>query len=536
MATLEQLSTALVNADKAGDVEAATALAQEIKRLRAAPAEESQQSQDLRSELSQASNSLTGEIENLDKARYDALPGWQKPLVALSDIATLTTDGATMGFGDKAAAAMRAPFTDKSYEEELASMRELTQDARNRAQGAGTVAEIAGAVRMPMSLAGRGVTLAGRFGTGAMTGAKGLASRAGLMAAEGATYGAGSAAGHDEDIATGATIGAIGGAGGSVLGDTISAGISKAHSLIKGKPKVPDLTALKTQAKEAYDQAEKAGVIFKPEGIQQLATDIKADLADFGYLPDLQPRVAAVLKEVDRLGEGNVTLKGVDLLRRVADNARASKEPSEKAIGNMIIGKIDDFIENVNQTHVLAGDPMRGAAALKKARSLWARISKNQKLANAIEDAADDAAAAGSGSNIENRIRARVKKLQKDRGFTPDERAAMKTVVRGTPGQNALRLAGKFAPTGAVSGVLSGGAGYGLAGPIGLGLPLIGAGAKYLADRGSRQGVEALELLIRSGGDASALKAAQGTLARLTQPQREALARLIIGGTVTAGN
>lgn len=39
MATLEQLSTALINADKAGDTHAATSIAQEIKKMRAAPAQ-----------------------------------------------------------------------------------------------------------------------------------------------------------------------------------------------------------------------------------------------------------------------------------------------------------------------------------------------------------------------------------------------------------------------------------------------------------------------------------------------------------------
>lgn len=497
---------------------------------------ESQQSQDARAAMSEASNSLTGTIDNIDKTRYDALPEWQKPLVAAQDTAALLGDGLTMGFGDKAVAAVRAPFTDKTYEQELAGARDLTQGARNRAQGAGTLAEITGAVAAPMAAVSRGATIAGRFGTSAMTGAKGVAARAGLMAGEGAAYGAASAAGHDTDLGEGAITGAIGGAGGSVLGDTISAGLSKAHKAIKGKPNVPDLAVLKTQAKEAYEQADKAGVIFKPEGIQRLSGDIKSELADFGYLPDLQPRVAAALKEVDRLSEGNVTLKGVDLLRRVADNVRASKEPSEKAIGNMIISKVDEFIENARPSEIMSGNAMEGAAALKKARGLWSRVSKNQRFLNAIEEARDNAGTAGSGSNIENNTRQSIKRLQRDRGFTPDERAAMRQIVRGTPGQNALRLAGKFAPTGVVSGVLSGGAGYGLAGPLGAALPLAGAGAKALADRGSRQGVGALETLIRSGGDAAALEAAQGTLARLTQPQREAIARFVLGSAVTVGN
>jgi hypothetical protein len=58
---------------------------------------ESDTSKNLRSELS----AIT---QNPAKAQYDALPGWQKPLVAASDIVDLTANGLTMGFGNKAAA------------------------------------------------------------------------------------------------------------------------------------------------------------------------------------------------------------------------------------------------------------------------------------------------------------------------------------------------------------------------------------------------------------------------------------------------
>lgn len=499
-------------------------------------AEESQQSRDARASMSEASNSLTGTIDNIDKARYDALPEWQKPLVAAQDTAALLADGVTMGFGDKAVAAVRAPFTDKSYEQELAAARGQTQDARNRAGLAGTVAEVAGAAAVPMAAAGRGATLAGRFGTGAMTGAKGLAARAGLMAGEGAAYGAASAAGHDQDIATGAAIGAAGGAAGSVVGDAVSAGLSKAHGAIKGKPNVPDLENLRTAARQAYDRAENAGVIFKPEGMQRLGNTIKTELADFGYHPQLQPRVSAVLSEIDRLGQGNTTLKGVDVLRRIANNVGASQDPSEKALGAMIVSKIDDFVSDIKFNDVIAGNPMEGAAALKQARNLWSRVSKNERLIKAVEEAKNRAGATGSGGNVENATRQNVRKmLEKGRGFTADEKAAMQQIVRGTKTQDALRLAGKLSPSG--NGLMAAlGVGGAMVNPaIGV-ASLGGMGAKALADRGVQQGVDALETLIRSGGNAAALQSAQGTLARLSQAQREALARFVMGGTVTAGN
>lgn len=184
-------------------------------QIGAMPDQESAQSQDARSDMSRMSNKLgDATIDSLAQVRFDKLPEWQKPIVAAGDIVDLAANGVTLGFGNKAAAAGRAAFTDKTYAEELEAMKGATQDARDRAGPAGIAAEIGGLVATPAALATRGLTLAGRFGTGAMTGAKGIAARSGLLAAEGAGYGALSAAGNDTDIAEGAAMGGL--AGGAV--------------------------------------------------------------------------------------------------------------------------------------------------------------------------------------------------------------------------------------------------------------------------------------------------------------------------------
>ena len=489
---------------------------------------ESDQSQALRSELS----AMT---QNPAKALYDQRPGWQKPIVAAGDIADIGMDSATFGFGNMAAAGMRAPFTDKSYSEELAAMRAGTNAARDRAGSAGLATDIGASLAVPMAAANRGASLAGRFGTGAMKGATGLGARAGLMGVEGAGYGALSAAGHGEDIGTGAALGAAGGAAGSVAGDAISAGLTGVSKAIRGPAKVPSLDKLKDAAKAAYTKADDAGVIIKPEGMQRLSSEIKADLADFGYHPQLQPRVAVVLDQLDQAGQGNITLKGVDVIRRIADNARQSVDPSERALGVKIINKIDDFVGGIKPSDVMAGDALKGGAALKEARGLWSRVSKNERFLEAVNKADLRAASTGSGGNVENATRQNVRRLlEKGRGFTGDEKAAMEEIIRGTPGQNVLRLVGKLSPSG--NGLMAAlGIGGTMANPMVGAAVLGGMGAKMAADRGVQKGVEALDMLIRSGGDAAALKAAQGTLAQLSQSQRQTIARLFMGAGLAAG-
>lgn len=75
----------------------------------------------------------------------------------------------------------------------------------------------------------------------------------------------------------------------------------------------------------------------------------------------------------------------------------------------------------------------------------------------------------------------------------------MNKVARGTTTGNAARYLGKLAPTGSVSGVLSGGAGFAAAGPAGaIGLPAAGYLAKKIGDLSTKRGVAALDSLVRS--------------------------------------
>lgn len=132
---------------------------------------------------------------------------------AADDTVRLIANGLTAGYADKLAGAMSGTGTDAE--------RAMSDDARERAGLAGTVAELGGAVALPVSAGKAGVTLAGRLGTGAMTGLSGLAARTGLMGVEGAGYGALSASGHDEDMSDGARMGAIFGTGGNLIGEGV---------------------------------------------------------------------------------------------------------------------------------------------------------------------------------------------------------------------------------------------------------------------------------------------------------------------------
>lgn len=499
-------------------------------------APESQQSQDLRGQMSAAT-------QNPAKGQYDALPAWQKPIVAASDTVNLMANGATFGFADKAAARARSMMNGTSYEEELANQRTLTEGSRQRAGSAGTAAEITGGVATPLGLAGKGVTLAGRGGTAALTGLKGLAARTGLMGAEGAGYGALTAVGNDQDVGSGAAMGALGGAAGNVVGEGISAGLGKvAGAFNKGAPKNATdevLARLNKNKEDAYALSEKAGVIIKPQGMQHLADKVKADLADFGYDASLHPGAAAALKKIDENLGQNVTLKGLDTIRKVAGNAYIMGNKSNNAAVSKIVDHIDDLIKSNDPAHMAGLDTAIGTKALNVARQFAARSFKLEKALNLVRKGNQNA-----DRNItDTRVKSVKEQLAKindpfrswGRGYTDAEKAAAGKAARYTPAQRGLHGASVLNPF--AGGKLSAGA-HLAAGAAnlatgnlpGLALQAVGAGAgvgfqKAAEHLAAKSVNEFVDLVARGGVPAPVI---QNALQLLAKSKRDAISRTLM--------
>jgi len=425
------------------------------------------------------------------EAPADPQPEERGIMRRIDDTVRGIADTATFGFADEIAAGLGSltgvGSSGGDYDANLAAERQRDSQGgweRFGGQVAGALTNPGMAAKSVLGAAGQGALAGGVYGFGS---------------------GEGGAVERGKNAATTAAIG-------GVAGGAIRVGANAIGNRIAAKS-IPSNEQLRKQAEASYNKAEAAGVVFRPEGVKSLAQNIVGDLADFGFDPALQPGVAAVIRRFQDLEGKNVTMKGLDVVRRVANNAaRVRENPSQQEIARRIIDRIDDYIDNASDADVLIGNAKHGAKALSEARDLWGRFRRSQMVDDAVDSADLRAASTGSGGNVDNAIRQNVRRIvEKPRGMSAQEKAAAERVVRGTPGQNALRLAGKFAPTGVVSSVLSGGAGVALAGPAGLAVPLIGAGAKKLADRMTVKNVERLSQIIRSGG-----KTAQdlGNLAR----------------------
>ena len=314
-------------------------------------------------------------------------------------------------------------------------------------------------------------------------------------------------------------------AGGAIPAAT--AGLARrTFGTVAPAPGVPTAEETKMAARRAYKGAEESGVIFTPGAAKRLREDIVEQLSDFGYNPGNQPGTANVLKEIDRIQDNVFAFKELENIRKQAIKVGGPMNESDRAAARKIVNAIDDLVQSprvgtsIFDHDVIAG-PVAQAAGIKadvqtaakqitEARSAWSRLMKHEEVADAIERAKANAASAGSGANLENTMRQALKSVmlnkEATRNFTPDEMKALKRAVEGDLIQNTLRLFGKAAPTGVVSGILSGGGGAAVLGPAGaVAVPAAGYLSKRAADQMEREKAQRLLDLILSGGRASNL-------------------------------
>jgi len=157
-----------------------------------------------------------------NKMEYENLPGWQKPLVALDDMATILGDSASYGLVAKGAAHLRSAVKGTKYADERAAMERQIADAQDRSGLAGTAAAIGGAVAVPAKLATKGITATNIPKIGGALG----------LTVDGAAMGAVDAYGHDDDPVSGALWGGAFGAGAQAAGKVLD----KVISPFKGNP------------------------------------------------------------------------------------------------------------------------------------------------------------------------------------------------------------------------------------------------------------------------------------------------------------
>lgn len=465
------------------------------------------------------------------------LPQERNPISTGEGIARAALQGVTFGGGDELAAGLKAAVNpsnfNKVYDQTLNRARTRADQFREESPVTSTVAEIGGA--LPTALFPMGAL--GRAAQGGSAATRALAGGA-IGAGQGATYGFNSGEDGFENRATDAVTGAAIGGFLGASAPVVAGGVQRlantlpnsraTQATIAAAPSVDDLA---NRSRALFQQADDLGVMVKPAAYQTFARDLADTVAKEGIDAQVTPASSGALARVMQEAQSGapLSLQSLNTVRRVAQNAAGSVDPNERRIASIMIDKMDDFVDNLTPAALESGDAGVVGPVLKEARSLWGKLRRTQMVDGAVSRAERRAASTGSGGNVNNAIRQNLRSIldspTKSRGFSSAELKAMEDVVRGTPSQNALRLAGKLSPQGnGLSLILNLGA-AGASGGATIPLTAAGMGAKMLADKGTQNSTRLARALVARGGNAvqPQLGTQSGRLAQLLAQRNTAL-------------
>jgi hypothetical protein len=280
-----------------------------------------------------------------------------------------------------------------------------------------------------------------------------------------------------------------------------------AGALATPRPKSVTSAQLNVQAKNAYDRAEQAGVLFDPTSVADLGATIRQAFTanpKVQFDPVLHPRINRVLQRIDEVaGEAAQTgaplsFSQVELLRRVARTAANSLDRDERRLGYDIIRQIDNFVEAPPPGAVVAGQAPEAVGALKEARTAWRRMSQADAL-DTMVDRAERSAQGLSASSLRQQARNVANNPNRMRMFDKDIQKEIEGLARGERGLAAAESVGRLAPSFDLrnmrpGNILAGGAGGAfyagepVVGALGVGLGATGLASRAIANRmaGSR--------------------------------------------------
>lgn len=301
---------------------------------------------------------------------------------------------------------------------------------------------------------------------------------------------------------------------------------------------IPTAEQLQTQATQAYNRANKAGVVISPKSLQENFPIFNEAVKGAGFDADLHPQVAIVLNRLEKEGATPKTLQEMETLRRIVKApTKQFDNPDQQRVAYKLLDEYDNYVANLSEKDLAVPkksvdlgkygvieveDAMspkiaskEAVNALKEARSLYSKSKKSDVIEDIIDNAKITAGANYTQSGLENALRQELKSLAKNKkrlaGFSATEQEAIKAAAMGGNMQNFLRYVGKLAPTSVISGGGAVGLGYLFGGATGAAaLPVIGGAAKYGATRMGMENVKNIQDLVALGRTPEVLQSRTG--------------------------
>ena len=264
----------------------------------------------------------------------------------------------------------------------------------------------------------------------------------------------------------------------------------------------PTIEGLKTAARGVFKEIDNLGVTVNPSSTARLSAQLSTLTRKQGFNPTIHPKVNAALKEFDAVAGQPQSLSEIDTLRRVANSAARSIEPDEARLGNLMVNRIDDFLDSAGRKE-LSGTTKNIGAKYRDARQLWRRAKKSELIEEAFNKA--NLQATGFENGIRTQFRSILNNKKKVKGFTPEEISSMRQVVKGGSLENMAKMIGRFGfSEGQASNMLMGSLGVAGGAAIGgaagaVAVPLVGQMSRTLAQKLTRKGAEGANLIVRAG-------------------------------------
>jgi hypothetical protein len=261
----------------------------------------------------------------------------------------------------------------------------------------------------------------------------------------------------------------------------------------------PTAEQLAQESANLFAKASDSGVLFQSDAFINRMDKIGKDLRAEGYTPKAYPKIASALEELTNPATPK-DFTELQSLRKIIKGAQASTDPQERRLASILVDDFDNTILNAPESAIIGGSK-ESIQMWKDARTSYGRLKKSEIFEDMLNNAQLDQSkftASGAENSMAQQLRQLAKNEKKMRLFTKQEQDAIEKAAKGGTVQNLLKFYGRFAPTGVVSGIFSGGA---IAYEPTLGAPLAaGAAASRMgAESIRRTAIENLAAQMRLG-------------------------------------
>jgi hypothetical protein len=246
----------------------------------------------------------------------------------------------------------------------------------------------------------------------------------------------------------------------------------------------PTAEQLAQESTNLFNKASESGVLFQSDAFINRMDKIGKDLRTEGYTPKAYPKIASAIEELTNPATPK-DFTELQSLRKIIKGAQASADPQERRLASILVDEFDNTILNAPDTALIGGSK-ESVQMWKDARSAYSKLKKSEIFDDMLKNAELDKSkftASGAENSMAQQLRQLAKNDKKMRLFSKQEQDAIEKAAKGGTTQNLLKFYGRFAPTGVVSGIFSGGA---IAYEPTLGAPLAAGAAA------SRMGAEAM--------------------------------------------